>query len=124
MLTSGGLLFGACNGGTPQISDTVVTPSNIALSEFESSIQFSIRTNVLHMGDDIDSVTATVQGQDIVYDLVQSGDVVGGESWALTTTLTLWSGISEGTYYIDVTAISSDGETVTLAKAATVTVTS
>lgn len=124
LFLTGGLLFTGCNGATPEISGTTVTPSSVALSEFESTIQFTIETDVLHLGGTITSVTASVEGEDLVYDLVQEGDVVGGESWSITTTMTLWAGFSEGTYYIDVTAVSSEGETVTLDHAASVTVTS
>lgn len=123
MFLTGSILLTSC-GMAPEISGTTVTPSSVALSTFESSIQFTLDTRVLHMGDSITSVTATIEGQDITYDLVEKGDVVGGQEWSITTSMTLWAGFSEGTYYIDVTAVSSDGETVTLAKAASVTVTS
>lgn len=121
---AGGLLFGGCTVSTPEISGTTVTPSSVALSEPISTIQFTIETNVLHMGGTITSVTASVEGEDLVYDLIQVGEVIGGEKWSITTTMTLWEGFAEGVYYIDVTAVSSEGETVTLDHAASVTITS
>jgi len=124
LFLAGGLFFTSCGGTNPEISGTTVTPSSVALSSFESTIQFTVETNVLHLGDTITSVTATIEGEDIVYDLVEKGDVIGGQAWSITTTMTLWEGFSEGTYYIDVTAVSSEGETVTLARAASVTITS
>ena len=119
-----GLLATSCGGSTPEIVDTKVTPSSVALSTFESNIQFTVDTTILHLGGTITDVTAQIEGQEIVYDLVKEDDVIGGEEWSITTTMTLWTGFSEGVYYVDITAVSSEGETVTLAHAATVTITS
>lgn len=123
LLMTGGLLT-SCQGETPDITDTTVTPSSFAISSFADDVQFTIHTTVLHLGGTITSVKATVEDEGLSYDLVQQGTVVGGEEWSITTTLTLWAGFSEGTYYIDITATSDGGETVTKAHAATVTVTS
>jgi len=120
-----GLLLVSCGDSlSPEIANTTVEPSTVALSELESDVQFTLTTQVLHFGDAVTSVVATVEDEDISYDLVKSDDIVGGEEWTITTTLSLWAGFSEGTYYIDVTAVSSSGETVTQAKAASVTITS
>jgi hypothetical protein len=122
LLLTGVMLLSSCSTETPEIRDTTVTPSSVALSTFESSVQFTIDTTILHLGDTITSVTANIEGE--TFALVEKGDVVGGQEWSITTTMTFWEGFSEGTYYIDMTAVSSDGETVTLKKAASVTVTS
>lgn len=119
----GSMLLSGC-GPTPEIIDTSVSPSAVSLTEFQSNVQFTIDTTVLHLGGTITSVTATIEDQGLSYDLVKVDDVIGGEEWSITTTMTLWEGFSEGTYYINITAVSSEGETLTLDHAASVVISS
>ncbi len=109
---------------SPEIIDTSVEPSNIALSTFQSDVQFVVTTKILHFDGTVNSVKASVENQSISYDLTKLDDITGGEEWGITSTLTLWEGISEGIYYINITAVSSAGQTVTQTHAAAVNITS
>jgi hypothetical protein len=114
--------LGAC-GGTPSIQNTTVTPSTFQTSGVVSSANFTITTDIIDLGASVHSATASVEGQSITVDLVKQQDVAGGEEWGQTTQLTLWSGISSGTYLIDVTATSTSNVSVTQKDAASVTIT-
>lgn len=124
LILTGGVLFTGCQGLDPMINATTVTPSSVALSSFGSDIQFTINTQVLYMESAVATVTASIASENLTYELEQTDNILNGEAWSVTTSMTLWEGFSEGTYYIDVTAVSIDGEAVTLTRAAQVTVTS
>ena len=118
-------LFGvaAACGSKPDITYTQVTPAAWQISGIANTPTFTVTTDVLHFGGTITKVTASVEGQNLSFDLTKQSSIAGGEQWSVSTQLTLWSGISAGTYFIDITAADSDNTTVTQSKAATVTVT-
>jgi hypothetical protein len=115
-------LLTLCACGGPLIENTSVSPSTFQVSGIADTANFTVTTDILHIGDAIGNVTAKVEGKDISLSLVKQSDIPGGEQWGQTTALTLWNGVSAGTYLIDITATESSGSTVTKADAASVTV--
>jgi hypothetical protein len=113
LFVSGAAALAAC-GTTPSITNTAVTPSSFQVSGIESSANFTVTTDIIDLGAPVTSATATIEGQSISVKLVKQQDVAGGEQWGQTTQLTLWNGISSGTYLVDITATaSSSGVSVT-----------
>ena len=98
-------------------------PKLCSISVIADTATFTLTTDVLHLGGSVTKVTAKVEGQDLSFNLVKTGDVVGGERWAITTQITLWRGLSAGTYNIDITATDNTNTSVTQTTATTVTVT-
>lgn len=110
-------------GTAPEITNTEVQPSTWSVSGISDTVQFTVKTDVLHLGGTITKVHAAVQGQNLGFDLVKQESIAAGERWGISTQLTLWTGLSKGTYHIDITATDDKGTTVTETDAATVTVT-
>lgn len=109
--------------GDPSIINTDIDPETFAISGLADSAQFTIKTDVLDFSSDIASVRASVTGTDIAVDLAKTEDLSAGERWSATTNVTLWTGISTGTYDISITATGTDGDSVTKSDAAKVTIT-
>jgi hypothetical protein len=65
---------------------------------------------------------AAVENQSISVVMEKTGGALGDEQWEGSVQLTLFAGISAGTYQVDVQADSSNGQTVIDEAAATVTV--
>ncbi len=112
----------ACGSTKPDITNTVVTPSAWQISGIANTPTFTITTDVLHFGGTITKVTANVEGQSQTFTLSKDSSIPGGERWTVSSQITLWTGLSAGTYYIDVTAVDSDNITVTQDKAASVVI--
>jgi hypothetical protein len=112
-----------CGSGKPEISNTKVEPSTWAVSGLSDTVTFKVTTDVMNLGGKVNKVHAQVDGKDIGFDLAKKEDLSVGERWEINSKLTLWNGISEGTYKIDITATDDKGTTVTEKAAATVTVT-
>ncbi len=121
----GALMFLAvgCGIGKPEITNTQVEPKTWAISGIADTVTFKVTTDVLRIGGKVTKVSASVEGQNVNIDLAKQSDVVAGERWGASTKLTLWSGVSKGTYQLRITATDDKGNTVSEPTAATVTVT-
>jgi len=118
-----GLLFLAGCGGKPEIMNTTVQPESWQISGAVDSAQFTVSADVLHMTAAVQTVTAQVEGQNLAFHLTKSDNIALGERWTTTTRITLWSGISSGTYYINFTATDSNQTTVVVNHGAKVVIT-
>ena len=122
-ILGGASLVGCASVEDPQIVNVDVEPETWSISGITDTATFTVIADVIHFSGDVSQVTARVEDSDLSFSLRKSDDILNGERWETSTELTLWSGVSTGTYYISITATDVDGDTVTRNRAAQVIIT-